>query len=319
MWADKIVLVTGGAGAIGSNLTRALSNKCKKLIVIDDLSSGHYENIEDISDCTFIQGDITEDKHLKQCFNEQIDIVFHLAALYANQNSVEHPQRDLAVNAMGTLKLLQYSQQAGVDRFIYASSSCVYGNNSAAELDLQTPYAISKMTGEHYATFFNKHYGLKTVILRYFNSYGPYEFPGKYRGVIPKFLYNAIKGEPLTITGTGFETRDFTYVEDVVSATIAAAEKETAIGQAFDIGTGKETKIIDLAEEVKKIVNREVKIQFVPRRKWDNILRRRANVHRTHEILGFRATVQISEGLKHTYDWMKRNLGIFTLLPNFSN
>lgn len=210
-YKDKTILVTGGAGAIGSNLCRRLAELGAKVIILDDLSSGVSWNVPSLPGVLFIEGDILDEVKLKRIFFERPQIVFHLAAFFANQNSVDHPERYLLVNGMGTLRLLEYSVLTGVDRFIYASSGCsIYGNESPLPLreefmsmHLSTPYQITKMLGELYCNFFYHHYGLKVVKPRFFNSYGPGEVPGQYRNVIPNFIYWAMKGLPLPITGTG--------------------------------------------------------------------------------------------------------------------
>ena len=180
---NKKILVTGGCGAIGSNLIQSLLNKgCKEIHVVDDLSSGYIENLQDTPHVTFTKGCITDDALLKDIFKEKPDIVFHLAARFANQNSVENPIEDLNTNSLGTLKLLNHSVIADVKKFIYTSSSCVYGNKegelseSDVYFQLDTPYAISKLTGEYYVRFFQSFHGLNTVILRYFNCNNSTEF-----------------------------------------------------------------------------------------------------------------------------------------------
>jgi len=216
-YRDKTILVTGGAGAIGSNLTRRLAELGAQVIILDDLSSGVRWNVPSLPGILFVEGDILDEVKLKRVFFERPQIVFHLAAFFANQNSVDHPERDLMVNGMGTLRLLEYSVFTGVERFIYASSGCsIYGSESPLplreeliSLHLSTPYQITKMLGELYCNFFYHHYGLKVVKPRFFNSYGPGEVPGQYRNVIPNFIYLALQGQPLPITGTGEETRDF--------------------------------------------------------------------------------------------------------------
>ncbi|MGQ9854623.1 MAG: NAD-dependent epimerase/dehydratase family protein, partial [Candidatus Oleimicrobiaceae bacterium] len=203
----KTILVTGGAGAIGSNLTRALAELGAQVIILDDLSSSERWNVPSLPGILFVEGDILDEVKLKRVFFERPQIVFHLAAFFANQNSVDHPERDLMVNGLGTLRLLEYSVLTGVERFVYASSGCsIYGSESPLPLreefmsmHLSTPYQITKMLGELYCNFFYNHYGLKVVKPRFFNSYGPGELPGQYRNVIPNFIYWAMKGLPLPI------------------------------------------------------------------------------------------------------------------------
>ncbi|MBU2063294.1 MAG: NAD-dependent epimerase/dehydratase family protein, partial [Candidatus Omnitrophica bacterium] len=196
-YKNKTVLITGGAGAIGSNLTGAIAAAgAKCVIVLDDFSSSYAWNIPVAPNIMVVRGDVTDDVALKRVFFEKPDCVFHLAAFFANQNSVDYPERDLHVNGLGTLKLLEYSALAGIKRFIYASSGCaIYGAEAPlplreefSSLHLSTPYQITKSLGEMYCNFFYHHYALPIVKPRFFNSYGPGEVPGQYRNVIPNFI-----------------------------------------------------------------------------------------------------------------------------------
>ena len=191
-------LITGGAGCIGSNLTKALLKaEAAKIIVLDDLSSAEKWNIPVAPHIIFIQGSILDDEALKRAFSEKLDFVFHLAAHFANQNSVDNPETDLMVNGLGTLKLLQYSHLTRVPRFVFASSGCsVYGSQAPlplkedfVSLHLDTPYQITKLLGELYCNFFYNYYDLPVAITRYFNVYDPGEIPDTYRNVIPNFIY----------------------------------------------------------------------------------------------------------------------------------
>jgi len=308
----KRVLMTGGAGAIGSNLVKKiLAIGVEKLIVIDDLSSGFKENLPQNPKLIFIQGDITNNNDLDECFKWQPEVVFHLAANFANQLSVENPSRDLTVNTLGTVKLLEKSIEKKIKRFIYFSSSCVYGNNKdfLREEDLNlhpfTPYAISKLAGEHYVTFFRQFYGLSTVVLRIFNSFGPGEHPGKYRNVIPNFFQKAINNQSLIITGTGEETRTFTYVEDLVRGILLAAFEEKAVGKIINLGTDKETSIFELATSINQITNNQAEIKFESKRAWDNIKTRKPDIRLAKEILGFYPEVSLKQGLIKTYQWFQ--------------
>ena len=236
---EKTVLVTGGAGAIGSNLVKTLSKlETKKITIIDDLSSGHQWNIPANPKIDFVKGDILDEEKLKLAFKAKPEIVYHLAAHFANQNSVDNPERDLMVNGMGTLKVLEHARLVGVERFIYASSGCgIYGSDSKmpfeehdVSMKLYTPYQVTKMLGELYTNYFHNLYHLPIVNARFFNSYGPGEVPGRYRNVIPNFFYWAMNKQPLPITGTGDETRDFTYVGDIVRGLLAMAHHDDAVG-----------------------------------------------------------------------------------------
>jgi len=309
-YQDKRILVTGGAGAIGHNLLFPLKDVAKEIIVIDDLSSGHLFNIPDSGNIIFVKASILEDKILTDIFSKKINIVFHLAANFANQNSVDNPEKDLKVNSLGTLKMLQFSKRNGVERFIYTSSSCVYGNRSGVLTEdktsytLDTPYAISKLSGEYYTNFFHNQYDLPTVILRYFNSYGEGECPGKYRNVIPNFIWRAMNNKPLFITGTGNETRDFTYVGDIIGGTLLAGKSKEALGKVINLGRGQETKITDLACSINKIVGNSAGIEFKPRRDWDHINSRQASIELAKNLIGFKPKTDLDEGLKKTYEWL---------------
>jgi len=312
----KTVLVTGGAGAIGSNLTRALGELGARLvIVLDDLSSAQRWNVPSLPNVLFVPGSILDEVELKRVFFEGPEVVFHLAALFANQNSIDHPETDLLVNGLGTLKLLQYSQLTGVKRFIYASSGCsIYGSSAPLplteefmSLHLSSPYQITKMLGELYGNFFGHHYGLAVVKARFFNSYGPGELPGQYRNVIPNFIYWAMRGEALPITGTGEETRDFTYVGDLVDGLLRAGFYEAAGGQEFNLASGKETRIIDLAQMINEAVGNKAGVSFTERRKWDTKSRLLASVARARELIGYEPRTSFKEGLSRAVGWFKEN------------
>src|SRR5919201_770739 len=218
----KRVLVTGGGGSIGTNLVRAQGHAGTRMgVVLDDFSAAYEWNVPSLPGVIVVRGSVDDDVALKRVFNESIDLVFHLAAFFANQNSVDYPERDLIVNGLGTLKVLEYSRLAEVPRVVYASSGCsIYGHEAPLPLreeymsmHLTTPYQISKMLGELYANFFHHHYDMKIVKTRFFNSYGPGEVPGQYRNVIPNFIYWAMQDQALPITGNMDATRDFTYVD----------------------------------------------------------------------------------------------------------
>lgn len=326
-YKDKIILVTGGAGAIGSNLTRALADSgAKMVILLDNLSSSYEWNIPPLSNVMFIKGDVTKDLDLKRAFNERPEIVFHLAAFFANQNSVDYPEKDIATNGVGTLKMLRYSTLTGVNRFIYASSGCsIYGSNAPLPLtedfmsmNLSTPYQITKMLGELYCNFFYNHYGSPVVKARFFNSYGPGEVPGQYRNVIPNFIYWAMKGECLPITGTGEETRDFTYVGDLVEGLLRAGLYKEAIGEQFNLASGRETKVIDLANMANELIGNKAGIKFVSRRKWDTKPRLLASVERAKELVGYQPKTSFEEGLKTTIEWFEEKWELIEKSASFT-
>jgi UDP-glucose 4-epimerase len=315
-YRGKVILVTGGAGAIGSNLSRSLVEcGATRVIILDDLSSSYRWLIPDLPNVIFIEGSVLDEKSLRRAFAENPSCVFHLAAFFANQNSVDHPERDLMVNGMGTLKVLQAAQTSGVERFIYASSGCsVYGSRSPLplreeymSLHLSSPYQITKMLGELYGNFFRQHYDLKIVNTRFFNSYGPGEIPGRYRNVIPNFIFWALQGKALPITGTGEETRDFTYVDDIVSGMLRAGYVEQAVGEAINLASGQEVKIIELAQLINELTGNKAGIHHTPRRKWDTKERLLASIAKADRILGYRPRVDFSEGIKNNLEWFRSN------------
>jgi UDP-glucose 4-epimerase len=314
-YASESVLVTGGAGAIGSNLVRELATRGARVVVLDDLSSSEAWNVPSSPNVLFAKGDIVDEVQLKRVFLERPRVVFHLAAFFANQNSIDHPERDLIVNGLGTLRLLEYSLLAGVQRFVYASSGCsIYGSQAplplreeAMSLHLSTPYQITKSLGELYCNFFYDHHGLAVVKPRFFNSYGPGELPGEYRNVIPNFIYWAMKGQPLPITGTGQETRDFTYVGDIVRALLLAGKFDAAVGEEFNLASGRETRISDLARWVNEAVGNTAGVRPLERRLWDTKPRLVAAIDRAREVLGWEPEVDLEQGLAETVRWFCEN------------
>ena len=314
---DKILLITGGAGCIGSNLVKKLIDfKVDKIILVDDLSSSYEWNISKDPSINLIKGDILNEEVLKRAFNYKPNIVYHLAAQFANQHSVEHPARDLMVNGMGTLKLLELANSSDIERVVYTSSGCgVYGLSSKipfeendVTISLHTPYQITKLLGELYMNYFFNMYNLPIVNARLFNVYGPGEVPGKYRNVIPNFFYWAINGIPLPITGDGSETRDWTYVDDVIDALLAMGINEKAVGEAINIGTGQEYQVIDMANMINEITGNNAGIKYLPRRNWDVKNRLLASIDKARNILGFEPKTHLKKGLEKVYEWFLQNL-----------
>lgn len=315
-YKGKNILITGGAGCVGSNLTKALIQLgAAKIIILDDLSAAEKWNIPIAGNVVFIKGDILNEEALKRAFSDKIDYVFHLAAHFANQNSVDNPETDLLVNGQGTLKVLEYSHLTKVKRFVFASSGCsVYGSQAPLPLKedfmsvhLDTPYQITKLLGELYCNFFYNHYGLPVSIARYFNVYGPGEIPGAYRNVIPNFMWWALHKMPLPITGDGEETRDFTFIEDIVSGTLLLGIVPAAIGEAFNLASETETKVKDIANLVNEITGNDQGVKFIPRRDWDKITRRRASIEKATKVLGYKPTMKMEDGIKRVYDWIIEN------------
>ena len=312
----KTVLVTGGAGSIGTNLVNALACfDVKRLVVLDNLSSAYEWNIPRGSKIHFLRGDVTRDEDLRRAFKERPHVVYHLAAHFANENSVDHPELDLAVNGLGTLKVLEHAHLVGVERFIYASSGCgIYGPDTPmpfteeyVSTNLYTPYQVTKMLGELYTSMFHSLYDLPVVNPRFFNSYGPGEVPGRYRNVIPNFFFWAMNGKTLPITGTGEETRDFAYVGDIVNGLIACAHYEEAIGEAINLATAREIRIADLAQWVNDITGNEGGIKFIERRNWDKKHRLLASIDKARKILKYEPKMEFKDGLREVHAWFKKN------------
>jgi len=315
-YEGKTVLITGGAGSIGSNLTRAVAElNPRAVIVLDDLSAAYEWNIPSLPNVLFVRGSVTDEIAIKRAFLARPEIVFHLAAFFANQNSVDYPQRDLVTNGLGTLLIYQYAQMCGTGRVVYASSGCsIYG--SAAPLPLKedfmsmhltTPYQITKMLGELYANFFYHHHGLPVVKARFFNSYGPGEVPGQYRNVIPNFIYYALLSMPLPLTGSGEETRDFTYVMDIVDALLRAGYYEPAVGQEMNIASGQEVNIRQMALLVNELTGNKAGVVQAEQRVWDTKKRLLACIDRARELLGYEPKMEFREGLERTVQWFRDN------------
>ena len=320
-YSDKVILVTGGAGAIGSNLIIALSKLVGdngKIIVLDNLSAikGNAPwNVTPLPNVLFICGDVRNDVDLKRVYLESPSLVFHLAAFFANQNSIDFQENSAMVDIIGQIKMLEYSHLSKVERFIYASSGCaIYGSypqlplkEDFISMHLTTPYQINKMTGEMYNNFYLHHYGLKTVNCRFFNSYGPGEVPGQYRNVIPNFIYWAMNGISLPITGTGEETRDFTYVLDLVQGLVKAGYEEGAVGANFNLASGKEISIRDMAAQVNTSTGNTAEICFRERRKWDTKPRLLASIEKAQELIGYEPIVDFNEGFQANIEWFQDN------------
>ncbi|MFO1497460.1 MAG: NAD-dependent epimerase/dehydratase family protein [Verrucomicrobiota bacterium] len=305
------VLVTGGAGAIGGHLVRALVSAGANVTVLDDLSSGFRTRLPHTSQIKFVRGSVTHRSQLRRVFETGPAVVFHLAALFANQNSVEHPERDLRVNGLGTLRVLQESVRHNVERFIYAASSSSHpraGDSGCNEPGrLATPYQITKLLGEMYCRFFSEHHGLHVCAARLFNAYGPGELPGPYRNVIPNWIYLALQQKPLRITGTGRETRDFTFVSDLVEGLMLLGALEVNGAPCLDLGTGEETTILELARAINALTSNPSPIEYVPARKWDHQVRRGADLTQACALIGYKPRIPLHLGLKRTVNWFQTN------------
>ena len=312
----KSVLVTGGAGAIGSSLVASLNRlPIERITILDNLTSAYEWNLPKGKRIRFVRGDVVDDKVLGTIFRESPQVVYHLAAHFANQNSVDHPELDLMVNGMGILKVLEHARRSAVERFVYASSGCgIYGSDTPmpftedyVSMDLHTPYQVTKMLGELYTNMYHNLYGLPVVNARFFNSYGPGEIPGRYRNVIPNFFFWAMNRQPLPITGTGSETRDFTYVGDIVEGLLACTSAKDAVGEAINLATGRETKILDLANWVNELTHNGAGVVFHQRRGWDKKTRLLASIEKARKILRYEPKTDVKSGLKIVHQWFEKN------------
>ena len=301
------VVITGGCGFIGSNLAHELADE-NEVIVIDDLSTGRSENNEDLlnnENYRFVKGSITDLDLLKQIF-DGADYVFHQAAIPSVPRSIKDPAKTNEVNISGTLNVLIAAEHNNVKKVVYASSSSVYGDTPALPKEEGmipnplSPYAVSKLTGEYYCKVWSDIYGLKTASLRYFNVYGPKQDPSsEYAAVIPKFITRVLNGEPPIIYGDGEQTRDFTFVKDVVSANILAA-KSSGTG-IFNIGGGQRISINELAETIIKAsgTGTDPGLTYMEPREGD-VKHSLADIHRAESIIGYNPAYTLDDGLEET-------------------
>jgi UDP-glucose 4-epimerase len=306
------VLVTGGAGFIGSHLVEGLLQRGDGVRVLDNFSSGRRANLEALGgDLTVLEGDLRDPQVVRRAV-AGCATVFHLAAFVSVPESMADPQTCFEVNVGGTVLLLESARQAGARRVVLSSSTAVYGNTDAfptseqAPLVPLSPYALSKQVNELYARLYSHSFGLPVVALRYFNVYGPRQRPDSdYAAAIPIFVRRLVAGEPITIYGDGRQSRDFIYVKDVVEANLLAAEAEAA-GEAFNICTGRETSLLDLMEELSGIAPRQPEVRFEAPRPGD-IYRSVGSPEKAGRLLGFQSRTSLAEGLQKTVEWMTKH------------
>ena len=296
------VLVTGGAGFIGSHLVEKLVKKGFELRIIDDFSNGSIENLKDFQDqIEIIKGDILEFDLINSAMKD-VDVVFHLAAAISVPRSIKDPRRTSLVNVQGTINVLEAARNNGVKRVIFSSSSSVYGDSPGLpKRETQTPspkspYGVSKLTGELYMKLYSDIFDLETISLRYFNVFGPKQNPySPYSAVIPKFILNALKGKPLQVRGDGTQTRDFTFVMNVVEANIAAmrAPKNVARGEIFNIGCGKSISINELVQCLKEFLDEELRVEHLPAIKGE-IIHSVSDITKAQSLLGWRPLIDFA-------------------------
>ncbi len=314
---DSVFLVTGGAGFIGSNLCEAVLSMGYKVRCLDDLSTGKEENVRmfmDHPDYEFIKGDIKDIEICKKAC-EGIDYVLHQAAWGSVPRSIEMPLFYANNNIIGTVNMLEAARLSGVKKFVYASSSSVYGDEpnlpkkEGREGNLLSPYALTKRADEEFARMYTKFYGLETFGMRYFNVFGRRQDPdGAYAAVIPKFLKLLLKNEVPTINGDGRQSRDFTYIDNVIEANLKAclAPKEAA-GEAFNIAYGGREYLIDIYDGLTEALGKDIEPEFGPERAGD-IRHSNADISKARKLLGYDPEYSFEEGIRLAIDWYRENL-----------
>lgn len=322
-------LVVGGAGFVGSNLVRALVRQgVKETWVVDNLLSSERENLPTEPSVRFIEGSITDDAILAR-LDDVFDYVFHLATFHGNQNSAFDPLADHEHNTLSTLKLYERIRRfRRLKKVVYSSAGCTVAEktyndarptteDAPVSLYLDTPYQISKIIGEFYSNYYHMRHGLPVVKARFQNVYGPGEVLGAgawrgtpatvWRNVTPTFVYRALKRMPLPVENGGVATRDFIYVEDIARGLMLCAATGEA-GGVYNLASGKETSILELAELVSRLAGSPVPIELAPRRDWDRSGKRVGSAEKARRELGFEASVALSDGLERTIVWTKENL-----------
>jgi len=314
---DTLFLVTGGAGFIGSNLCEAILEMGYKVRCLDDLSTGKQKNVDlflDNPNYEFVKGDIKDfDTCMKAC--EGVDFVLNQAAWGSVPRSIEMPLFYCANNITGTVNMMEAARQNGVKKFVYASSSSVYGDEpklpkkEGVEGNLLSPYALTKMADEEWAKQYTRHYGLDTYGLRYFNVFGRRQDPdGAYAAVIPKFIKMLLNGETPTINGDGKQSRDFTYIENVIEANLKACKASSEYaGEAFNVAYGGREYLIDIYYGLTEALGKDVEPNFGPDRPGD-IKHSNADISKAKEMLGYDPEYSFEKGIKLAIDWYKANL-----------
>lgn len=311
-------LVTGGAGFIGSHITRTLLEQGADVRILDNFSTGKRENVEELTgqfngpQLEILEGDVRDPSRVKDAVRG-VDVIFHEAAFVSVPQSMDQPQECFDVNIAGTSLLFDAARKASVRRAVIASSAAVYGESDALPLVEETPlqplspYAVSKRVDEMYGELFTNTFGFEVVALRYFNVYGPRQRPDSmYAAAIPIFARRLLDGKPVTIFGDGGQTRDLINVQDVVRANLVASEHPNAAGKIFNICAGVETRLLDLLEVLYELFPNAPQPAFAPPRAGD-IYRSVGSPQKATDLMGFRAQVSLSDGLKETVDWMRNN------------
>jgi UDP-glucose 4-epimerase len=310
---SKLYLVTGGAGFIGSHIATALVKRGDRVRVLDNFLTGHRHNIAHLEgQIEFIEGDIRDEQITRQAM-EGVRVVFHEAAIPSVPRSVVEPRPSHEVNVDGTFNVLLTAKEAGVKRLVFAASSSAYGETEVLPKHVEmyptplSPYAAQKLFGEFYCQVFSQVYGLETVSLRYFNVFGPRQDPSSpYSGVISKFVTSLLANEPPVIYGDGEQTRDFTYIDNVVNANLLAAEAPNANGFVVNVGVGDRISLNQLLAELQTILGTNLTPRYEEFRAGD-VRDSQADIALTEKLLGYKPTVGLAEGLRQTVAWYKEN------------
>ena len=307
-------LVTGGAGFIGSNICRRLVSEGALVRVLDNLSTGRKSNLADIIDkIEFIEADMGDETVARNAM-DGIDVVLHQGAIPSVPLSIDNPARTHISCVDATFTLLLAARDAGIKRFVYAASSSAYGNSPTLPkvetmvTDPLSPYAVAKLVGEYYCKVFYSVYGLETICLRYFNVFGPYQDPAsQYAAAIPAFVVSILKDTPPTIYGDGLQSRDFTYIDNVVNANLIAARAKHTAGQVVNIACGEVVTINAIIDMINEIVGKDVKPEYAPDRAGD-VKHSLADITKANEVIGYTPSVAFREGLQTAIDWYRKNL-----------
>jgi nucleoside-diphosphate-sugar epimerase len=314
MALSGIALVTGGAGFIGSHIASALASSGARLRIIDDLSTGYRENLDEIKgEFDFVQASLADEKAVRDAL-EDVELVFHQAAIPSVPRSVENPRQTHVASVESTFNLLLAARDKKVRRVVYAASSSAYGDQPTLPKvesmlpEPLSPYAVAKLVGEHYCQVFTRVYGLETVSLRYFNVFGPRQDPSsQYSGVISRFISALLGGQRPVIYGDGEQSRDFTYIDNVVDANLKASESSRAIGQVINIANGERISLNQLLGELKTVTGKtDVVADYQDPRPGD-VKHSLADIGRARDLLGFEPRVDLRSGLQLTIDWWKNS------------